>query len=85
MQMHYDLCEYETEFFQDLADGFGALNLFRTRDNQLRVGGEKRVLVGRITYWDAMGSFWIETFSTDIPLVVFENLVTEAKEVIKTR
>jgi hypothetical protein len=85
MRMLYSSDEYDTEFFQDLVDGFGAFNLFRLRQKKYQVGGEKRVLVGRITYWDAMGDFCVETFSTDVPLVVFEKLIAEAREVIKTR
>lgn len=85
MRMLYSCDEYDTEFFEDFVGGFGAFNLFRIRQERHCVGGEKRVLVGGITYWDAMGDFCVETFSTDVPLVVFEKLIAEAREMIKTR
>jgi hypothetical protein len=82
MKVNYSIHEYESEFFEDVLDGFGALRLFRARREQHHDPNDPRVLAGQITYWDAEGGFSIETFSTDIPLVVLEQFITEAKEVI---
>ena len=35
--------------------------------------------------WDACGQFFLESFNTDIPVVVAEKLIAEAKATIKIR
>ena len=63
----------------DNKEGYSALELHATRKD----GQPKRV--ARVVFWDAYGDFFFETFNTDIPVVVAEQLVAEAKVTIKVR
>ncbi len=45
--------------------------------------GERKT-VARVLFWDAMGSFFIETLGTDIPVDIAEALVAEAKATVRT-
>jgi hypothetical protein len=40
--------------------------------------------VARILFWDASGQFCFETFDTDLPLEIVEQIIAEAKATIKT-
>ena len=69
---------YTTQPEEDGKEGYCALALFRQTD-----GVTKRV--ARVIYWDACGQFFIETFDTDIPLAIAEELIAEALRAIEIR
>ena len=68
--------DFESEWVDDRRDGFGGFDLFRIDRGQ-------RERVARLVYWDTEG-FALETFGGDVPLVVIEELVEEAKRTIRT-
>jgi hypothetical protein len=41
--------------------------------------------IARVTYWDAGGQFSFEMFVKEIPLVIVEELIAEAKRTITIR
>lgn len=41
--------------------------------------------VARVVFWDACGQFYVETFQTDVPLDIFEEVIAEAKTAIRMR
>jgi hypothetical protein len=56
-----------------------ALELHMTRKD----GTVERV--ARVVFWDAYGAFFVETFGHQIPVVIAEELMIEAKATIKIR
>ncbi|MBM4385029.1 MAG: hypothetical protein FJ091_16880 [Deltaproteobacteria bacterium] len=68
--------EFETTYVEDRRDGWGGFDLYR-------VEGGKKMRVARVVFWDAAGEFVLETFGGDVPLAVIEELIREAKRVIK--
>jgi hypothetical protein len=61
---------------RDNIQGFAGLELHRICQG-------KRDRVAQILFWDACGQFSIETFGTDVPLEIVEELIAEAKQSIK--
>ena len=39
--------------------------------------------VPSVTFWDACGQFYFETFQGDVPLEIVEDLISEAKKQIR--
>lgn len=76
MDRDYSNAHYATVLVNDRKEGFAALELHR------RIKGESK-RVARVVFWDASGQFFIETFNFDIPLEIAEDLITEAKRMIK--
>jgi hypothetical protein len=66
--------QYRSSFVEDHEKGFGGYELFR-----LLNGGEDRIAT--VLFWDATGQFFVETFG-DVPLVVLEALIEEARSTI---
>jgi hypothetical protein len=60
----------------DNKQGFAGLELLRTCRG-------KRDCIARIVFWDASGQFSVETFQTDVPLEIIEELIAEAKASIR--
>ena len=56
------------------------MELHQTSDND---GNTKRV--ARVVVWDAYPDFFFEAFGAQIPAVVAEQLLTEARSTIKIR
>jgi hypothetical protein len=79
MERTFDFCRYSTTFFEDSKDGFAGYRLRR----EDRFG--KVTTAAEVIYWDAMGSFSIQTFERDAPLSIIEELIAEAKAGIKTK
>jgi hypothetical protein len=48
-------------------------------------GSNQSVRVARVVFWDAVGDFFLETFNTEIPVQLAEDLIAEAKATIKVR
>jgi hypothetical protein len=69
---------YTTLAVSDNKDGYSGLELYRTNKG-------KTDRVAKILFWDASGQFFFETFNTDVPLNIVEELITEAKTTIKIR
>jgi hypothetical protein len=80
MKLLHSTEEYDSEFFEDLVGGFGAWNLFCIRQERYRTPTDERKLIGRLTFWDADGQFYVETFDADVPLYVLERLIEEARQ-----
>jgi hypothetical protein len=71
-------CRFTTIFVFDDADGYSGFDLHQTRG-----GATQRV--ARILYWDACGQFCFETFGTDVPVQIVEELIAEARASIRLR
>jgi len=71
---------FTTKVVEDRREGYIALELLCTRRAE---GQESRA--ARVVFWDASGQFWLETFGTDVPLEIAEQLIDEAKRTIKVR
>jgi hypothetical protein len=70
--------QYRTSTASDEQEGWIALDLTR------RVGATAE-RIARVTYWDAEGQFSFEMFAKEIPLVIVEELIAEAKQTIIIR
>ena len=68
---------YRTARVQDNADGYVGLRLFQEQD-----GGE--AAVAEVVFWDAGGQFCVKTFNAEVPLDVFESLITRAKALLQS-
>jgi hypothetical protein len=65
---------YTSRKVEDKLDGYAGYELLRSRD------GQAAVRIASVLYWDACPGFWIETFGTDVPLEILEELIAETKE-----
>jgi hypothetical protein len=68
--------EYQTTWFEDNAAGCAGIDLAVTRDNVTKP-------VGRITFWDAQGQFFL-ILDTECPVTIVEALIAEARERISS-
>jgi hypothetical protein len=80
MDRQYSIYRYTTRIVEDNKEGSSALELHQTSDKD---GSTKRV--ARVVVWDAFPDFFIETFGSQIPAVVAEQLLAEARSTIKIR
>ena len=69
---------YASAFVEDRRQGMAGVELYRTRSGC-------RDRVARILFWDASGQFAVETFNFEVPLDVLEQLIAEAKGMVKTK
>ncbi len=65
---------YTSRKVEDKLDGYAGYELWRSRD------GQTAVRIASVLYWDALAGFYVETFGTDVPLKVLEELIAETKE-----
>jgi hypothetical protein len=65
---------YTSRKVKDNLDGYEGSELMQSRD-----GGEA-LRVASVLYWDAYPKFWVQTFGTDVPLEILEELIAETKE-----
>jgi hypothetical protein len=79
MDRQYSIYRYSTRLVHDNKEGNSALELHMTRKD----GTVDRV--ARVVFWDAQGDFFFETLGRDIPVVIAQELMIEAKEAIKVR
>lgn len=63
---------------QDDHHGFIGLKLHKTSKGI-------RSLAASIIFWDATGQFVVQTFHSEIPLPILEELIAEAKTTVKTQ
>jgi hypothetical protein len=47
--------------------------------------GDRTERVARVVFWDAAGQFSLEMFTDELPLVIIEELIAEAKRKIVVR
>ena len=78
MKRIHGRCEFGSVYVEDRKEGWGGFDLYRREEG-------KQARVARIAYWDASGEFVIETFEGDVPLIIIEELIHEAKTSIRTR
>jgi heme-degrading monooxygenase HmoA len=76
MNRNYADSHYSTLQTQDRKQGFSGLELYRTRNG-------KTDRIAAVIFWDASGQFFVETFDSDVPLEILEDLIRETKEVVK--
>jgi hypothetical protein len=69
--------KYASVYVEDNDDGFAGFELNRTEN-----GETKRA--ASVIYWDATGQFYVETFDTDLPLDILEELIAETRSRVKT-
>ena len=76
MNRNWGRFHYSSVFVEDTKDGFAGFELYCcTAENKKRVAS--------VIFWDASGQFAVETFGTDVPLDIIEELIAEAKDRIK--
>lgn len=78
MKRIHGIHSFESKFVADKQEGWVGFDLFCS-------GSDKSRCVARLIYWEANGEFLLETFDTDVPLVVIEELIAEAKSEIKLK
>lgn len=79
MDRDYAQHRYTTKVVGDDRAGYAGLELYQTL---LRDPADGPRRVAQVIYWDAVGQFFIETFATDIPVTIAENLIAEARSLI---
>jgi hypothetical protein len=67
---------FDTTVVEDREEGWIAVDLYSTLD-------DKRERVARVTYWDAIGGFTVETSGSLVPLVIIEELISEARAIVQ--
>ena len=77
MEWTYANQRYSTEVVRDQNAGYAAVELYRT-------AATMRERIARVVFWDAQGQLFIETFGTEVPLIVAQKLIDEAKGIIMT-
>jgi len=80
MDRQYSIYRYTTRFVENNKEGSSALELDQTSEKD---GQTKRV--ARVVVWDAFPDFFFETLGCQIPAVVAEQLLAEARLMIKIR
>jgi hypothetical protein len=75
MKITHGPTEYESSRVEDCEEGYVGMELFRLR-------GEHRSLVASVLFWDATGQFAVRMTEEELPLVVLEELIQEAKSLV---
>jgi hypothetical protein len=78
MERQHGYQRFWTIRFDDREQGCSGFRLHRESRGETTV-------VAVVTFWDAAGQFFIETLGSEIPVVVAEDLIREAREQIKTK
>jgi hypothetical protein len=78
MDRSWAATRYRTRLVEGAQDGWIALALTAHAE------GEPARLA-RVTFWDAQGQFSLEMFVDELPLVIVEELMDEAKRTIAIR
>lgn len=68
--------EYSTKQVSDDLAGWTAIELHGTEPH----GSSK--LLARVVFWDAEGQFSFEMFREELPLIIVESLIQEARSAI---
>lgn len=78
MNRKYGEAIYSTYPFNDLDGGSAGLELRKVIE-------VSEVNLARVVFWDALGQFFFEAREIDIPLVILEEFIAEAKEVVNVK
>ena len=78
MERQHGYQRFWTIRFDDVEEGCSGFKLHRESFGETAV-------VAVVTFWDAAGQFFIETLGSDIPVLVAEELIREAREKIKVK
>lgn len=76
MNKQHGRARFWTSFEEDRKGGCAGLRLHQEIEERVTVAAE-------VIYWDAVGQFYVKTCG-EIPLVIMEALIAEAKRKIKT-
>lgn len=76
MDREFAEARYSTKLSRDDAEGWIALIL-------LCQVAHKSETVARVVFWDAAGQYFLETAGGELPLVIVEALIAEAKASIQ--
>jgi hypothetical protein len=77
MESQFGRDRFSTALIEDHKHGFSGVRLYRQQETETRMAAE-------ILFWDAMGSFTVQTFG-EVPLEIIESLITEAKKNVRIR
>jgi hypothetical protein len=77
MNHRYASAGFSSSVFENGRDGCTGIDLFHT-------SGEHKQNIARVTFWDATGQFVLETYG-EVPLILVEDLIAEAKQTIKLK
>ena len=72
MDRQHVTARYTTKKIQDNNEGWIGLELIRSQDGET-------VTVTRVIYWDAQGQWALEPTACEVPLVIIEALIAEAR------
>lgn len=75
MDVSFPNTPYVYRLIEDIEGGMIGYELYRLEDG-------KEILNAQVFYWDASGQFFVETFNEDVPLVILEKLICEAKKLV---
>jgi hypothetical protein len=75
MNLSFCNVNYRTERYEDRKAGCVGFNLFATAKGQTTA-------VATITFWDAVGQFYLKLNGPEIPLDVIERFISEARQQI---
>ena len=78
MDRPYADADYSTRLTFDDQEGWTAIELYKSDQS-----GERRV--ARVVFWDAIGQFVLDATSEELPLVIVDDLLSEARDRIRTR
>ena len=78
METQFGHERYWTTYVEDRTDGFAGVRLHRERLGTTSV-------VAQVVFWDAAGHFAVQTFDGDVPVLIIEAVIAEAKESVRVR
>jgi hypothetical protein len=78
MDRQYARWHYSSEIIQDTKAGYTGLLLRRKKKNHDEAAA-------KLIFWDAAGEFFFEMTVSDLPLPILEDLIKEARELIKVK
>lgn len=78
MNRRYAEWHYSSSIIEDTNEGYIGISLHRGNKS-------KNELAAKIIYWDAAGDFSLEIPVSELPLPIIEDLIREARELVKVR
>jgi hypothetical protein len=75
MKKRHGDAEYESLRVENRDEGYVGMELFQLRQ-------EHRTFVASVVFWDATGQFAVRMTNEELPLVVLEDLIEEAKSLV---
>jgi hypothetical protein len=78
MKRNWSNYAFETSKSFDNSEGWTAVDLYRSK-------ADDSVKAARVVYWDAVGQHFLELYVEEVPIVVIEELIAEARSVLRVR